>query len=323
MSTHVPGIKFSLFTGSNRHPWSLNERHLMLVLGNMWLGLVYSLWDAVVNRNPSWLRRFISTALMWDIAGVWFEVNASQVIHLSQFKEDPNASLIAGLQSKDEYFKTSGLIPRPGSRIHNLVSSQAPEAIAAPLRPAPSSKISKDPVYKTASSTPLDTIVGAANAVVTVVPANLSVPAIFLSSSHSQPAVSAPVQIPLPIQGWKLPKLDFSPVMGILPPSVALWLRWAWDVLFVERQDAKLEALLRNRAADVWAIEALSALVMHSLQEDPYGRVQRDIPRVLEALVSYLGALEQLIEETNASPTPKTEDTIKTVVQPVAEGPFL
>ncbi|KAG9097458.1 cytochrome P450-dit2 [Ceratobasidium sp. 370] len=108
--------------------------------------------------------------------------------------------------------------------------------------------------------------------------------------------------------------------MGILPPNVAFWLRWAWDMLFVERQSAKLEALLQNRAADVWAIEALSTLVTHSLQEDPYGRVQRDIPRVLEALVSYLGALEQLVEETNATPTPNTEDTIKTVVQPVAEA---
>lgn len=65
---------------------------------------------------------------------------------------------------------------------------------------------------------------------------------------------------------------------------------------------------------------ALSTLVSHSLHEDPYGRVQRDIPRVLEALVLYLGALEQLIDETNANPTPSTEDAVKGVVQPVADG---
>jgi hypothetical protein len=41
---------------------------------------------------------------------------------------------------------------------------------------------------------------------------------------------------------------------------------------------------------------------------------------VLEALVLFLGALEQLVEETNVSPTPSTEDAIKKVVQPVAEG---
>ncbi|KAG8708738.1 hypothetical protein FRC08_018731 [Ceratobasidium sp. 394] len=447
VSTHVPGIKLSLFTGSNRHPWSLNERHLMLVLGNICLGFFYSLRDAIDNRNPSWLRRFgglaqrtqaatwrstarscrfaltywcvfggvylllrvpcwglanqlfgfaispflhfvtrpgaywqllsptlywrmlvlqISTVLMWDVAGAWFEINASQVIHLSQFKEDPNASLIAGLQSKDDYFKYFAFAElanvatnRPPRRValfsdlkanptaweqvcrecllllgkdytavvNRNVLPAATATIAAPPVPTPSSKISKDSVYKatkTSSSGPLDTFVGAANAVATVVPTNLSVPAIFLSSSHSQPAPSvAPVQTPLPIQGWKLPKPDFSHVVDMLPPNVAFWLRCTWDWLFVERQSAKLEGLLQNRAADIWAIEALSALVTYSLQEDPYGRVQRDIPRVLEALISYLGALEQLVEETNAAPTPNTEDAIKTVVQPVAEGQFL
>lgn len=70
---------------------------------------------------------------------------------------------------------------------------------------------------------------------------------------------------------------------------------------------------------------ALSTLVASSLQEDPYGRVQRDIPRVLEALVAYLGALEQLVDEMNVEPTPYTEDAIKRVVQPVADGepPFV
>jgi nucleoporin NDC1 len=61
-------------------------------------------------------------------------------------------------------------------------------------------------------------------------------------------------------------------------------------------------------------------LVAHSLQEDPYGRVQRDIPRVLEALVSYLGVLEQLVDEMNTNPTPYTEDAIGNVIQPVADG---
>lgn len=63
-------------------------------------------------------------------------------------------------------------------------------------------------------------------------------------------------------------------------------------------------------------------LVTHSLQEDPYGRVQRDIPRVLEAMITYLGALEQLVDEVNALPvtTLGAEDAIKNVAQPVAEG---
>ena len=41
----------------------------------------------------------------------------------------------------------------------------------------------------------------------------------------------------------------------------------------------------------------LAYLVAHSLTEDPYGVVQRDLPRVLEALVSYLVALEAFAQE--------------------------
>lgn len=59
----------------------------------------------------------ITTLVMWDVAGEWFEINASQVIHLSQFKEDPNASLIAGLQSKDTYYKVD-----PPSWLRTLLS---------------------------------------------------------------------------------------------------------------------------------------------------------------------------------------------------------
>ncbi|KAG8703280.1 hypothetical protein FRC09_004258 [Ceratobasidium sp. 395] len=441
---HVSGIKLSLFTGSHRHPWSLNERHLMLVLGNSLLGLVYSSWNAVKGRNPSWLRRFggltqraqaatrdsaawscrfalgywisfgilyfllrvpfwgsfnfvfgfatgpflhfvtrpgaywqllsltlyfrmfvlqFSSLMMWDIAGALFEINASQVIHLSQFREDPNASLIAGLQSKNDYFKyfafaelANVVTNRQPRRVglfsdlkanptaweqvcrecllllgkdystvtnRNTPSAAAPAPAPAPLALTKPSQISKDSVYKATpatSSGPLDTFVGAANAVATVVPTNLSVPAIFLSSSHPQPTTSIPIPRPSSLQGWKLPKLDLSGMVNMLPPNVAFWLRRGWVTLFVERETAKLEALLPNRAADVWAIEALSVLVTHSLQEDPYGRVQRDIPRVLEALISYLGALEQLIEEANVSPTPNTEDVIKKVVQPVANA---
>lgn len=39
---------------------------------------------------------------------------------------------------------------------------------------------------------------------------------------------------------------------------------------------------------------ALANLLCHSLQEDPYGVAQRDIPKILEAFVRYLVALENL-----------------------------
>ncbi|KAF8751217.1 aldo kereductase [Rhizoctonia solani] len=291
--------------------------------------------------------------------GEWFEINASQVIHLSQFKEDPNAVLIAGLQSQDPYYKYFAF-----AELANVVSTRPPRRVAlfsdlkanptaweqvcrecllflgkdytrvigrsgpastavtsAPSAPvtSKSSTLSTGPVYKhpTQSTGPIDAFVGAANTVATVIPANLSVPAIFLPTPH--PTASAPSSVPSITQPWKfnLPNLvDFDKLIGKLPP---VWARRVRSVVR-DRKEAVLEGLLEGRAADVWIVEALSTLIAQSLHEDPYGRVQRDIPRVLEAFVSYLGALEQLIEEVNADLTPESEDAVRAVVQPVADA---
>ncbi|CAE6456702.1 unnamed protein product [Rhizoctonia solani] len=417
LGMHIQGLKFSLFTGSNRYPWSVNERHIMLLWGNVILGVGYAALDGVQHRYPAWLRRFggftqrrsaatwksisrsavlatyywpvfivayfvfrvpvlvasnrflgfvlspflhfmmrsgafwqliswslfwrmfvlqFTTLIMWDVAGEWFEINASQVIHLSQFKEDPNATLIAGLQSQDPYYKYFAF-----AELANVVSTRPPRRVAlfsdlkanptaweqvcppAPALNAPTttkkSTLSTDPVYKhsTQSAGPIDAFVGAANTVATVIPANLSVPAIFLPTPH--PAASAPSSVPSVVSSWKinLPKIvDVSKLIDRLPP---VWARRVRSVV-QERKAAVLEGLLEGRAADVWIVEALSTLIARSLQEDPYGRVQRDIPRVLEAFVSYLGALEQLIDETNADLEPESEDAVRAVVQPVADA---
>ncbi|GAB1522891.1 hypothetical protein RhiTH_006016 [Rhizoctonia solani] len=440
VSLRVQGLKLSLFTGSNRYPWSINERHVMLCWGNTLLGATYAALDGIQHRNPAWLRRYggftqrrstatwksvsrsavlaayywpiftiayfvcrvpfllvtnkflgfvlspflhfmmrggafwqllsfslfwrmfvlqLTTLVMWDVAGEWFEINASQVIHLSQFKEDPNAVLIAGLQSQDPYYKYFAF-----AELANVVSTRPPRRVAlfsdlkanptaweqvcrecllflgkdytrvigrsgpastavtsAPSAPvtSKSSTLSTGPVYKhpTQSTGPIDAFVGAANTVATVIPANLSVPAIFLPTPH--PTASAPSSVPSITQPWKfnLPNLvDFDKLIGKLPP---VWARRVRSVVR-DRKEAVLEGLLEGRAADVWIVEALSTLIAQSLHEDPYGRVQRDIPRVLEAFVSYLGALEQLIEEVNADLTPESEDAVRAVVQPVADA---
>ncbi|KAF8603699.1 hypothetical protein BDV93DRAFT_472983 [Ceratobasidium sp. AG-I] len=448
LGSYVPGIKFSLFTGSNRHPYSLNERHLMLVIGNVLLAIIYSIQDSIVNRDPKWLRKFgglaqrrsaatwkaatkssrfalvywaaflmfyvllrvpfwgivnrlfgfvigpflhfivrpravwqiisftlfwrmlvlqFSTLVMWDVAGAYFEINASHYILLSQFKEDANASLIAGLQSKDDYYKyfafaelANVVATRPPRRValfsdlkanptpweqvcrecllllgkdysalvnRNAPLPSAPAPTPAPtINPKPTQPQAKDALYKPSASTtgPLDAFVGAANTVANVVPTNLNVPSIFLSTS-AVPSNLVPVaDVQATLQKWKLPDLTglSKAIVDMLPPNVAGQLRLGWNVLFAERQEAVLEGLLQGRDADVWAIQALSMLVTHSLQEDPYGRVQRDIPRVLEAMIAYLGALEQLVDEVNALPvtTLGAEDAIKNVAQPVAEA---
>lgn len=55
---------------------------------------------------------------------------------------------------------------------------------------------------------------------------------------------------------------------------------------------------------------ALSHFVCTSLSEDRYGVVQRDIPRIIEAFLSFLSAIEEYQIEVNAKYTPPTPDEL-------------
>lgn len=53
----------------------------------------------------------------------------------------------------------------------------------------------------------------------------------------------------------------------------------------------------------------LGSLLSRSFKEDTYGTVQRDVPRVLEAMVQYLSALEEYQTElVNSVPALPSED---------------
>ncbi|KAI1792249.1 nucleoporin protein Ndc1-Nup [Ganoderma leucocontextum] len=67
-----------------------------------------------------------------------------------------------------------------------------------------------------------------------------------------------------------------------------------------ERVHRVAEASLPNRYVDALAVEVLCRLTCASLTEDAYGVVQRDIPRILEALLASLTALEEYQAELNA-----------------------
>lgn len=54
----------------------------------------------------------------------------------------------------------------------------------------------------------------------------------------------------------------------------------------------------------------LSALVCASLTEDQYGVVQRDIPKILEALLDFLQAIEDYQTEVNAMYSPPSEEEL-------------
>ncbi|PCH37156.1 hypothetical protein WOLCODRAFT_140745 [Wolfiporia cocos MD-104 SS10] len=66
-----------------------------------------------------------------------------------------------------------------------------------------------------------------------------------------------------------------------------------------DRLGRMAEAALPNRYLDALAISVLCHFVCASLEEDKYGVVQRDIPKILEALLSFLAAVEDYRNELN------------------------
>ncbi|KAJ1982305.1 hypothetical protein H4R34_001757 [Dimargaris verticillata] len=50
-----------------------------------------------------------------------------------------------------------------------------------------------------------------------------------------------------------------------------------------------------NLQIQLWAIQTLGHLLTASLREDPFGLVQRDLPKALEALLAYLTVLEEFV----------------------------
>ncbi|KAG0696162.1 nucleoporin protein Ndc1-Nup [Suillus ampliporus] len=91
-----------------------------------------------------------------------------------------------------------------------------------------------------------------------------------------------------------------------LKQSAMRWNKW----FYRERLNKVVEVCLPNRELDALIIQALSHLVCASLSEDRYGVVQRDIPRILEAFLSFLSAIEEYQVEVNAKYIPPTPDEL-------------
>jgi len=77
-----------------------------------------------------------------------------------------------------------------------------------------------------------------------------------------------------------------------------------------DRINKVAEKCLPNRDLDALIIEVLASLVCASLTEDRYGVVQRDIPRILEAFLSFLTVLEEYQVEVMKLYEPPTPDEI-------------
>ncbi|KAG6853758.1 hypothetical protein C0991_001588 [Blastosporella zonata] len=86
-----------------------------------------------------------------------------------------------------------------------------------------------------------------------------------------------------------------------------------------ERLDKTAQSYLPNVELDVVIVDVLSNLICASLTEDKYGVVQRDIPKTLEAMLSFLSALQVYHDEVRAKYTPPVHDQVYTREQ-IAEA---
>ncbi|GLB40861.1 putative nucleoporin protein Ndc1-Nup [Lyophyllum shimeji] len=82
-----------------------------------------------------------------------------------------------------------------------------------------------------------------------------------------------------------------------------------------ERLERVTASYLPYREMDVVIVQVLSHLVCASLTEDKYGVVQRDIPKILEAMLSYLSAIEEYHAEVHAKYRPPAHDQTYTPEQ--------
>ncbi|KZT06677.1 uncharacterized protein LAESUDRAFT_759175 [Laetiporus sulphureus 93-53] len=78
-----------------------------------------------------------------------------------------------------------------------------------------------------------------------------------------------------------------------------------------DRVNKAVEMALPNRHLDVLAISVLCSLICASLTEDKYGVVQRDIPRMLEALVSFLVVAEEYQADISRKYNVPSEEDMK------------
>ncbi|XP_018392346.1 PREDICTED: nucleoporin NDC1 [Cyphomyrmex costatus] len=66
------------------------------------------------------------------------------------------------------------------------------------------------------------------------------------------------------------------------------------NYIFGEQDDNKIRYTLQNGQLVIWAAEAISSLTVFSLREDSYGIVQKDVPLIINTLLSVKQALDKL-----------------------------
>ncbi|KAI0002445.1 nucleoporin protein Ndc1-Nup [Russula compacta] len=88
---------------------------------------------------------------------------------------------------------------------------------------------------------------------------------------------------------------------GLVPPKIQAATREVGQWWSRPRASRLADSIVPNRETDILIAEVLSRLVCASLTEDRYGVVQRDIPRIIEALLVFLTAIEDAQKEVALS----------------------
>ncbi|KAI6043254.1 nucleoporin protein Ndc1-Nup [Pisolithus marmoratus] len=198
-----------------------------------------------------------------------------------------------------------------------------PPPVAAPTSTVPnppSTPILRQPIYKPLQQSPLARILNSlasdsdlsrateevAKEVETVAK-EVHIPELFRSVTAS-PTSAAPASTAVVRVAQNPPAAPSTLITSVQQSCYGLLVKYAplqsrevctqlngW--LARERIHKRAEMSLPNRELDALIIESLSALVCASLTEDRYGVVQRDIPRILEAFLSFLQAAEDYQDE--------------------------
>ncbi|EJD08511.1 uncharacterized protein FOMMEDRAFT_151374 [Fomitiporia mediterranea MF3/22] len=178
-----------------------------------------------------------------------------------------------------------------------------PPAVKPTTAQKPVTPIIRAQVYKKAPGTPIDRIIEALSS----------------DDATSGPSTNAPSSGPAEIHDFttKLRSLthpidaaltDVSKSITNIVPSMRssihpshLHIKEVSTWWTRERRNKAAQKALPNKELDAVIVNTLSRLVAHSLKEDTLGSVQRDIPRILEAMVLFHTAIENYRVELSSA----------------------
>ncbi|KAH7915514.1 nucleoporin protein Ndc1-Nup [Hygrophoropsis aurantiaca] len=194
----------------------------------------------------------------------------------------------------------------------------APAASPPKPKDPPSTPLIRQPIYKAPQQSPMGTVLDsfASDSQLAGAADQIHVPELFRSVAAPLTAVAATtadVAVPRPVIHGVVARMRHQArgvVAKYCPPraseAIGRWEQW-WSR---ERTHKTVESCLPYRELDALVIEALSQFVCASLTEDRYGVVQRDIPRIIEAFLSFLTAIEEYQTEVNAMYVPPGPDEL-------------